>query len=215
MIRVRALLSSETGSSAVEFALVLPLFLISIFGVIDVGRYMWAYNRAEKATQVGARVAVVTNVLSSGLHDEQYAGQTVDGKTIPSGGRIPADALGTMVCTSAGCSCNPSDGAVAPCPDPGTFDSDTFNNVLVARMQQIDPEIGAENVVVRYSGSGMGFAGNVGSSGTGEMEISPLVTVSLTGLHFNPITSLLFANISMPDFSTTLTSEDASGIYSN
>jgi len=75
----RHLLRSTAGSSAAEFALVLPLFLILLFGVIDAGRFMWEYNQAEKATQVGARVAVVTNVLASQLRDENYAGQTVGG----------------------------------------------------------------------------------------------------------------------------------------
>jgi hypothetical protein len=88
-------------------------------------------------------------------------------------------------------------------------------------MKQIDPAITAANVIVRYSGSGMGFAGNTssgsggGSSGTEQMEISPLVTVTLKDLEFTPITSLLFATFSMPDFSTTLPAEDASGAYSN
>jgi Flp pilus assembly protein TadG len=214
----RNLFRCRSGSSAAEFALVLPLFLIFLFGIIDTGRFMWEYNKAEKATQVGARVAIVTNVLSSGLRDEDYAGQTVNGTNIAAGGRIPAGALGTVLCNSAGCSCDPSLGR---CPSTtGTFDSATFNDVLVARMQQIDPAITAANVEVRYSGSGMGFAGNTssgggGGSGTEEMEISPLVTVTLKNLEFTPITSLLFATFSMPDFSTTLPAEDASGAYSN
>jgi hypothetical protein len=62
---------------------------------------------------------------------------------------------------------------------------------------------------VRYSGSGLGFAE------TGQMEISPMTTVTLTGLQFTPITSFLLAQITMPDLSATLTSEDASGSYSN
>ena len=206
---LRCLGQSKSGATAAEFAIVLPLFLILLFGIIDGGRYLWEYNQAEKATQVGVRMAVVTNVLSSGLESADYTGQTIDGVTIQPGGTIPAAALGTMVCTSTGCTCDTSKGAVAPCPDPGTFDSDTFNNVLLARMQQIDPAIKAENVVVRYSGSGLGFAS------AGQMEISPLTTVTLTGMKFVPITSFLFAQITMPDLSATLTSEDASGSYSN
>ena len=203
----------RSGSSAAEFALVLPLFLIFLFGIIDTGRFMWEYNKAEKATQVGARVAIVTNVLSSGLRDENYAGQTVNGTTIAAGGRIPAGALGTIKCTDTTCTCE-----TAPCPSNlGTLDTATFNNVLVARMQQIDPAITAANVVIRYSGSGMGFAGNSSGSGSGteQMEISPLITVALQNLQFTPFTSLLFATFSMPDFSTTLPAEDASGAYSN
>jgi hypothetical protein len=211
------LLRSTSAASGVEFALVLPLLLVLLFGIVDGGRFVWEYNLAEKATQVGARVAIVTNVLSSGLRDEDYVGQNVGGTVIASGGRIPAGALGSVKCTNAGCVCE-----TAPCPsDLGTFDSDTFNNVLVERMSQIYPAIKAENVVVRYSGSGFGFAGTAGGGGGGgggapeEMEISPLVTVSITGVDFHPITSLLFATISMPELSATLTAEDASGEYSN
>jgi hypothetical protein len=217
--RVNQLCRSTSGAGAAEFALVLPLFLILLFGIIDAGRFMWEYNEAEKATQVGARTAIVTNVLSSGLRDENYAGQTVGTTTIGPGGRIPAAALGTMVCNSSGCNCNPPEGA-GPCPDVGTFDSATFNDVLVARMKQIYPEINAANVQVSYSGSGLGFAGSSAASGGGgsgseQMEISPLVTVKLKDLQFTPITSLLFAQLPMPEFSTTLTAEDASGVYSN
>jgi hypothetical protein len=63
---------------------------------------------------------------------------------------------------------------------------------------------------VKYSGSGLGFAGDPNGA-----EVSPLVTVELTGLQFTPITSLLFQNITMPSFSTTLTAEDLSGSQSN
>ena len=217
---VYRLLRSNSASTAAEFALVLPIFLLLLFGIIDAGRFMYDYNRAEKATPVGARVAVVTNVLSPEFRDEDYVGQTVGGTVIGAGDRIPAGALGTLTCTSASCTC-----VTAPCPSGvGTVDSATFNNVLVARMQQIYPEIEPANVVVSYSGSGFGFAGNASGSGGGgggggggveQLEISPLITVSLTNVEFHPITTLLLATISMPSSSTTLTAEDASGVYSN
>jgi Flp pilus assembly protein TadG len=196
------LLRSNGGASAAELALILPLFLILFFGVIDGGRFMWEYNRAEKATQVGVRTAIVTNVLSTGLRDADYTGQTYNGVKVGPGDTIPAAALGTMKCTSTTCTCE-----TAPCPAVGTFDSTTFNDVLVARMQGIDPTIKAENVVVRYSGSGLGYASS------GSMEISPMVTVTLHDVPFTPITTLLFASFTMPDLSATLTSEDASGSY--
>jgi hypothetical protein len=88
-------------------------------------------------------------------------------------------------------------------------------NVVLARMQQMFPRIAATNVVVRYSGSGLGYASN-GSGGTAEApEISPLVTVTLTDMTFRPLTSLALAQMNMPAFSTTLSAEDASGAYSN
>jgi hypothetical protein len=218
MTMVRRLWADQRAASAAEFAIVLPLFLILLFGTIDAARFVWEYNRAEKATQVGARLATVTDPLSSGLIEEDYAGQTVDGETIGAGELIPAGALGVLKCTSADeCVCESG-----TCPDPGTFDSDTFNDVIVARMKQIYPAIEAENVEVRYKGSGFGYAGSAAGGGGGGgggaaeiMEISPLITVTLTGLQFRPITALLLAEMSMPSFSTTLTAEDASGQYSN
>lgn len=203
---------SNSATTTAEFALVLPLFLILLFGVIDAGRFLYEYNEAEKATQVGARVAIVTNVLSPELRDKNYVGESVGGQTIAAGDRIPAAALGTLTCTVTGCTC-----PVPPCPSGGTVDSATFNDVLVARMQQIYPVIQAENVEVSYSGSGLGVAADpTGGTGVGnQMQISPLITVTLKDMSFQPITSLLLASIPMPDFSTTLSAEDASGQFSN
>ena len=57
---IRRLLLDRTASSAAEFAMVLPLLILFLFGIIDGGRYMWEVNKAEKATQAGARVAIAT-----------------------------------------------------------------------------------------------------------------------------------------------------------
>lgn len=213
----RRILRSNGGAGAAEFAIVLPLFILLLFGIIDGARFVWEYNKAEKATQVGARVAAVTNVLSPGLRDEDYAGQTAGGTTIGAGDRIPAEALGSVLCTASGCTCE-----AGPCPSSlGTLDTATFNDILVERMRQIHPPIGPENVQVRYSGSGFGFAGTAagpgggGGSGTEQMEISPLITVTLVDLEFRPITSLLLASLSMPDFATTMIAEDSVGSVSN
>lgn len=209
------LLRCDRGASAAEFGLVLPLFLLMLLGVIDAGRFAWEYNKAEKATQVGARAAIVTDVLSSGLRDMDYAGETVGGETLASGDRIPAAALGTIVCTNTACTCE-----TAPCPSNlGTFNSATFNNVLLERMKAIQPTIEAADVEVRYSGSGFGFAeasgGGGGGGATEQMEISPLVTVTLKNVGFNPIMLFGVASFNLPQISTTLTAEDASGAYSN
>ena len=76
-------------------------------------------------------------------------------------------------------------------------------------MAQIYPRITAANVQVRYSGSGFGYA----SSDT--MEVSPLITVSLTGINFDFVSALGLADITMPAARATLTAEDASGTFSN
>ena len=194
-----------SGATAAEFTLVLPLLLILLFGIIDGGRFLWETNRAEKATQVGVRMAVVTNVLAPGLISEDYTKASGGRPAVPAGDPIPASALGRIDCTSSGCT-----GTQTPYPNPGTLDSATFNRI-VARMSAIDPNITAENVIVSYSGSGLGTAGDGGST---SMDISPLVTVELTGVKFVPVASLLLASMTLPSFKSTLTAEDASGQYS-
>ena len=200
----------ERAASAAEFTLVVPLLLLFIFGIIDVGRFMWEVNQAEKATQIGARMAIVTNPVSSGLVTADFASAT-----LPAGSLIPASALGDLVCTSTACTC-------ANCPTSigSGVDSAAFT-ALVTRMAQIKPGITAANVEVTYRGSGFGYAGTAatgpgsGSAPPETMEISPLVTVALKGVQFKPMTSMLLANITLPSFTTTLTAEDSAGTYSN
>ena len=47
----------ENGTTVVELAVVMPLFLLLFFGLIDFGRMAFHYVTAEKAMQVAARVA--------------------------------------------------------------------------------------------------------------------------------------------------------------
>src|SRR3546814_1343600 len=58
-----SLARNTRASSAAEFALVLPLLLIFLLGIIDVGRLMWTWNRAEKATQMGVRYAIAADMV--------------------------------------------------------------------------------------------------------------------------------------------------------
>ena len=201
---MRRLRLDRSGSSAAEFALVLPLLILFLFGILDGGRYLWEVNKAEKATQAGARVAVVTDVLSSGLGTESYLG--VGGLT--QGDLIPASALGKMTCNSAGCCVSPGQ-CSGTYPAVGTFDSTNFGRI-VQRMQFMKADIDPSNVSVSYRGSGLGYAGDPNG-----MDISPLVTVELNGVQFRPLVLFNAVAFYLPPFRTTLTSEDSAGIVSN
>lgn len=196
---IRKLILDQSAASAAEFALVLPLLLLLIFGIIDGGRWMWMYNRAEKATQMGARYAVVAYPVTDGI-DSSYLG--VNGLT--QGDLIPASAFGKISCNNSGCSCT-----TAPCPALGTFSSTNFDNI-VDRMKLFLPELAYSNVTIEYSSSGLGYAGNPNGA-----DLSPLVTVKLSNLQFTPITTLMLATLTMPAFTTTLTAEDLTGSQSN
>src|SRR4051794_19674613 len=47
------------GPALVEFALVLPILLLMIFGIVDAGRLIFTYNTISNAARDGARVAIV------------------------------------------------------------------------------------------------------------------------------------------------------------
>lgn len=51
--------TKQAGATAVEFALVLMLFLTFFLGVLDFSRMLWTWNAANEATRWGARVSVV------------------------------------------------------------------------------------------------------------------------------------------------------------
>ena len=49
----------DLGQSLVEFALVLPIFLAILIGMVDIGRAVWANNAVANAAREAARWAVV------------------------------------------------------------------------------------------------------------------------------------------------------------
>jgi len=200
---IRRLLRDCSASSAAEFALVLPLLLILLCGLIDAGRFVWTYNRAEKAAQMGARFAIVGDAIEPGLYDS-YVG--VSGLT--QGDVIPASQFGKIICTSSGCSCD-----TTPCPTLGTANTTAFHNI-VDRMKFFMPELTYDNVTIEYSSSGLGYAGSPVLP-----DLSPLVTVKIgdpaTAIQFVPLTTFMFASVDMPSFTTTLSAEDLSGAVSN
>lgn len=210
--RLAHLVRDTRASSAAEFALVLPLLIIFLFGIIDVGRLMWTWNRAEKATQMGVRYAVATEMIPNGLANYSFV---INGG-LTQGDAIPESSFGGASCkisgTAVSCTCKTG----ATCP--GTLVSNSanaltaFNNV-VARMNMFMPEITAAKVQVDYDYSGLGYAGDPNGS-----DVSPLVRVSIlpNTLAFRPITLAVFnSTINLPSFSAALTMEDGQGTVAN
>ena len=56
--------ASRRGQSLVEFGLILPIFLLLVFGIIDFGRAVFAYSTLNNAAREAARVAVVDQVTA-------------------------------------------------------------------------------------------------------------------------------------------------------
>ena len=58
---IRKLHRKQGAQSLVEFALIMPMFFILIFGVIDFGMGLRAYITVSQATREGARYGIVGN----------------------------------------------------------------------------------------------------------------------------------------------------------
>ena len=205
-----AMVRDVRASGSAEFALVLPILIIFLLGAVDVGRLMWVTNMAEKATQMGARYAIVTDILPPKLLAEDYVGTSFCGNlgtsVCTSGDLITSrTALGPLVCTSTSCTC----GTGATCPAAAAMATGVFHN-LVLHMKKYYPAVADANVTVTFNGSGLGYAGDP----TG-MDVVPLVTVGLTGLTYTPVSLFKFVSFGLPAFATTLSDESAVGQLSN
>ena len=69
----RFLRQSEGGQSLIEFALILPLFLLIVTGLFDVGRAVFQENTLAYAAREGTRYAIVHG---SGAADPAWPGNT-------------------------------------------------------------------------------------------------------------------------------------------
>ena len=197
---IRRLIRHTGGASAAEFGIVLPLFILFLLGIIDVGRWLWTYNHLEKAAQMGARMAVVTTAAPAGIN-ASYVG--VGGLT--QGDVIPANAFGKITCTNSSCSCT-----TTPCPTLGAFSNADFNRVQ-QWMTLFEHQIAPANVTIEYSSSGLGYAGNPNGP-----DLAPIVTVRLSGMTFTPLAcELVGCSFAMPAFVSSLTFEDGIGSQSN
>ncbi len=72
------LTKSEKGAAAVEFALILPLLVLLVFGIIEFGRVYNIYLTVTHAAREGARIASVRN--GTGATDEEIK-QIVDDRS--------------------------------------------------------------------------------------------------------------------------------------
>lgn len=208
MIRHRYVLSSS-GASAAEFALVLPVLILLIFAVIDGGRWLWTYNRIEKATQMGARFAAVSDFASSQV-GISYVGTTCGSTTLTQGDAIPSSCFTAISCIK------PANTVTC---SSGTANSTAFDNI-VTRMRLFAGDVSAANVKVEYLSSGLGFAGTPNAPDASpivRVSVNDPTTVATAPLLFRPLSYLTFkqSGITMPAIRASLTAEDMTGSQSN
>lgn len=195
--------TDQDGATLVEFALVLTLFLLIFFGLIDFGRLAFHYVTTERAMQVAARVAAVRPPACATV-PEFHARPT----SLPPG---PAPDYGTS------CNAGPS-----VCINPGTItcagaSANTTAAEIWALVRGTLPKSATiANLSFSYSyDSNLGFLGG---------PYVPVVTVELQSLNFDFISPLgvlvgltggtadasLGASITFPSMSVSLPAEDLS-----
>lgn len=166
--RTRHFLRNERGATLVELAVVLPIFLLIFFGLIDFGRMAFHYVAAEKSMQVAARVAAVRPPACAGV--PEFIGRGSSSVT-------PPPKYGTSC--SAGANI---------CDDPGVVQcAGDAANATAAEIWSIvrgalpnDAEI--SNLSFTYASDGnLGFLGG---------PYTPVLTVEIQQLEFSFVSPL-------------------------
>ncbi len=200
-IRLRRFPRDDSGTTLVEFAFVISLFLLIFFGLIDFGRMMFHFVNAERAMHVAARVAVVRPAACFGVPDSNLRGAVPFGTTPPRFGTLCS--AGATVCVNPGTlSCD------------GNLLSETATEIWNIVQGTLPNDATIANLLFTYSfDSNLGFLGG---------PYIPVVTVELQNLDFkfvSPLAALvalsggvapagLGANIPFPSMSTSLPGED-------
>src|SRR5207253_3094914 len=102
--------AAESGAAMVEMTIVIPILLTLVLGFVDLGFAFYQWNAANKAVQIGARLAEVSSPVATGLTLEG----AIPADTTQVGNAVPANtydylcsstAGGTVSCSCAGGTC--------------------------------------------------------------------------------------------------------------
>ena len=181
------------GTTLVELAFVIPLFLLFLFGLIDFGRLAYHWVAAEKATAIAARIATVRLPACGGVPDSYVRG---DNTTIAFGTNC---SFTNGVCTVPGtvtCTGNASNATAA----------EIWGRI--APLLPNDAEI--SNLRFTYSPDGDSSDGVVEQIGFLGGPYVPTVTVELEDLVFRFATPLSgLANLASGATGSTISSDIA------
>ena len=212
----RRFAEDQTGAAMVEMTIVVTLLFTLLLGFVDFGYAFYQWNAANKAVQVGARLAVVSDPIPDGM--------LLEGATAPSsddiGVAVPADEF-HYVCTAtaagvASCTCE----AGTTCEDVTVseagqaafeliLDGDPAGDAPRPGMRDFFSGLEPDQIQIEYVATGLGYWTRPGGP-------VPTVRVSVINrtFQFFFLSGLLsFTPITMPDMLSTVTGEDLSTTY--
>jgi Flp pilus assembly pilin Flp len=196
--------ADEAGAAMVEMTLVIVLLLTLVLGFVDFGYAFYQWNAANKAVQVGARLASISAPVANGVALE--AG--VPANVVDVGAPVPSGRYGYTcdftVGNTLGCRCT------ATCAGAG-FTQAAFNLIYDGDatrpgMHDFFPGQQSNQVRIEYLATGLGYWMRPGGA-------VPTIRVSIINhpFQFFFLGGLLgFANITMPSMLSTVTGEDLS-----
>jgi hypothetical protein len=201
--RYHGILRNEDGAAIVEAALILPLILLIVFGLMEVSFYAWNFNLANKAVQLGTRRAIVSDAVAFGpglvrAESATYWAELTPGLRCLSAGTGPGPCPRFAVTCGAGMGCTCRGTACA-----FTFARPKLSPILQA-MRTVLPQIGPENLELTYATNGLGYVGR-------PPPVPVDVTIRLVGLEYESLFlgALLGARLPLRA-SATLPGEDLS-----
>jgi hypothetical protein len=195
----------------IEFTLVAGLLLMLTLGAVDFTLAFLQWNAATKAVQMGARLAAVSDPVCEAISSwTGLEGGAEPGTPAPAYEWIYDGNVSTTACSTGNADTAAIDRLLdgregsGDLADSNVFPGvrDIYGSALGANRGAID----ASNIVIRYTGTGLGFAGR-------PLGPVPTITMEITGLNFNFffLNGLLgFPPIPMPRLHTTVTGEDLS-----
>ena len=189
------------GTSLIEFALLGFLLFSLTGGAIDFSLAFYQWNSVNKAVQLGARLAAVSDPVcedvstETGQQNNDPLGSpfppfyewvyTGSGGGSCSSGDVDPVAVTNIIRGRGSTTCKVDDGR-----EPGMCDISFV-------------EITEENVIITYTSTGLGYVGR-------PLGPVPTITVEVTGLNFNfmLLNGFGLGPIAMPRMHTTVTGED-------
>jgi Flp pilus assembly protein TadG len=75
-MKIKLILKNQKGASAVEFALILPLLILVIFGIIEFGLLLYNQQVITNASREAARAGIVVGLDRSGNEHETVSQNT-------------------------------------------------------------------------------------------------------------------------------------------
>ena len=162
--KIRAFIADRSGTTMVEFAICIAMFLLILFAVLDFGRLGYNWVMTEKAMQRAVRIAAVRPPVCANV-PFYHRRNVADTSDLDPGARCSAN--GGALCENFQTQCLLSE-AIAATPA-----ENTANEIWDSIQVLLPSDATEDNILVEYR-----YDGNLGFLGG---PFTPVITVSLVG----------------------------------